>query len=169
MGSYTEFRNYFKNIATNNKKIQHLDQAAKKRFFEFSIEEVVLGSVHDLPGEGISMIYSGFVDRFFFSDKTKKKRELMFFIQQKSAVKDWVSLSAAKDNTMICVEEILSKIISDSINDEAPELEQSFNQASKVNIIPNELKIGGSVWVGWQVSIEFTLEFNKCFNINDWL
>lgn len=171
MGSYTDFRNYFKEIATKNELIKHLETSDVKKFYEFSLEEVVLGSLHDLPGfdHGPFMIYTSFIDRFFFDNKTKKRRELMFFIQQGADLRNWAELSTANDQTLLCVEQILSKIVHDSMNNTEEILEQSFNRASEVNIIPNVISVGGKKYTGWQVSLVFILEFNHCYDENEWL
>jgi len=171
MGTYTDFRNYFKDLAVKNKMIKHLETADVKKFYEFSLEELVLGSVHDLPGfdHGPFMIYTGFIESLFFTAEIKKRRELMFFIQQGCDLKSWEEQSIANDNTMICVEQILSKIINDSRNDYETVLEQSFNQATEVRIIPNVISVGGKKYFGWQVSLVFVLEFTKCFSENDWI
>lgn len=171
MGMYNDYMQYFREIAISNLLIKHADTPTIEKFFEFSIEQVILGSMHNLPGfdHGPFMIYSGFIERFSFTDKNLKNLEFMFFIQQGVELKNWQQQREAMDTCKICVDQIISKMIHDSTNDDYETiLEQSFNRADSVNIIPNIIETGGKKYVGYQVSFVIKNEFTYCYNPLDW-
>lgn len=166
MSKYSDFVQYFENLATYNIAISHGPNS--KKFYRMNIEELLSGIKNDLPSpaSGPFMIFINYIRELNHVASFKDKKQFMFFIMQGYSDGDWDEEQAARDATEIVVDQILTRMVNDSTAGN-PIFNYSFDKIDGVKIIPTELK-ANLTYVGWQVSFNLDKQYIECYDPSKW-
>lgn len=164
MAKYSEWRNYFEQIAIEHVVIQH--SSSEKTFFAKDIEELFANGKHAFPGNRPFLVFINYITDRKHTSRPVKDHDMMFFVLKQHQRNDVHALIQARDETEEITDDILRRMKHDSQNDLAPVFEHSFD---KINgrTIPLTLP-GNTPYSGWQTTFKTIASFNDCFDATKW-
>lgn len=157
---HSEYINYFKTCAINNKVLAH-DEANHPTFYEIDIEDIL--NAMKLKNKHLSLLIESPEAKPYDekSDNIRKLKTGAFVIIREAKMGDTVDKELALDETEEVAEQVISKMLNDTRKSK-----QSTAFTPKINLDVNSIRIQkvGPILTnhfGWRV--EFTL--NSTFNL----
>lgn len=168
---YNAWLAYFKEIATTNKLIQHVDSNDNskntKRFFTSDLQSFILEQQHLLPKYTSDRCFLHFIAPQYKINEDKAVYEGMFFVLFAAPLKDLNAEELGRGLANSCSNQIITKMIADSKN-KNPLFNRSLDRGNNIIISPYSWK-GQMSYVGYQVSFKIVTPFHSCVNTTDWL
>ena len=165
MAKYSEWVNYFQQLATENNLIKHT--TTKKKFYRMNIEELFSSTPSGLPApkEGPFLVFINFIVDADYKARATKQQEMMVMLLQGHKRGDYDAENLARDNAEIATDQILRRMRNDSLSDH-PFFEHSFDTIQARSI---PLTIPGNInYSGWQTTFKINASFNACYDASNW-
>lgn len=168
--TYSSWKAYFEGLATSNVLIQHDSANTKnKRFYFSTLEAFILDQKSHLPKEldPTNCFIHLIEPQSEIGIQKKETWQVVFFVMSAYTRGDEAQYEQAKNTADVCTNQIISKMINDSVNNH-PLFKRSFDTAKGLRKTPYSVS-GHQQYVGNQISFSIIAPFDYCFNSQDWL
>lgn len=154
MVTYSDYINYFENLAKKHTDIRH-DEAEKKSFFTIDIEELITGIKSKIQPDKYSMML---VNYSSVLDHDRQDVDITFFIIHKEDINSFHNNTLIRNECLLIANDIIGKINIDSKSN-TPEMDKlwfgSMDKIKDVHLMfTSPIVVSASKYIGVQCSFK---------------